>query len=147
VSLFSDVDWIIIVAIGAFLLFGDRGHAFVRQLGRLYGRFLRLKGELMSDLQSAAGLPASAGAGSLSLRQALLGDDLVGATAGVSLPSGSVQAHASPELAGPVMPAIVTQAAPLNLRSVETLSYGAAFGPGTWSVATTSNPGEVVWLR
>jgi hypothetical protein len=141
VALFSDVDWIIIVAVGTFLLFGDRGHEFMRQLGRLYGRFLRLKEELMSDLTTAAGLPPSAANGSLSLRQALLGDEFLGGAATAS--------PASPPalLASPPSPGIVTQAAPLNLRSVETLSYGAALGPGTWSVATTSNPGEVVWLR
>jgi hypothetical protein len=139
-ALFSDIDWVILLAVAAFLLFGDRGHAFVRQVGRWYGRFLRLKAELMTTVTTAAGLPSSPGGAPVSIRQAILGDALVDGGATVAVAAAAPAPSATPT-------GIATQVAPLNLRAVETLSYGAAFGPGTWSVATTSNPGEVVWLR
>jgi hypothetical protein len=142
-ALFSDIDWVILLAVAAFLLFGDRGHAFVRQVGRWYGRFLNLKAELMTTVSAAAGLPTAPNGAPVSLRQAILGDALVdgGASVQVAAPGTGPAVGASPIVGVP------TQVAPLALRAVETLSYGAAFGPGTWSVATTSNPGEVVWLR
>lgn len=72
-GLFSDLDWLIILAVGAFLLFGHEGGATVRQLGRWYGRALRLKQELVSEVARAADLPLPAGSNAGSLRAALLG--------------------------------------------------------------------------
>jgi hypothetical protein len=130
VSLFSDIDWIVILGVGAFLLLGNQGAPFVRQLGRLYARALKLKSEMLNEVTTSAGLPAGALSSSASVRSRLLGlDDPTIAPATASFPG------------------IVTRAAPLNLGSTETLAYGSAMGPGTWSVALTSSPGEVVRLR
>jgi len=72
-ALFSDIDWLIILSIGAFLLFGRDGGTTFRQLGRWYGRALRLKQELMSEVARAAELPLPAGSAPGSIRAALLG--------------------------------------------------------------------------
>ncbi len=95
-GLFSDVDWLIIVAVGAFLLFGRENAQVLRTLGRWYGRALRLKQDLLSEVSRAADLPvAPTGAGGF--RSALLGFDPIaaGATgipAAVSLASTPVRA-------------------------------------------------------
>jgi len=74
-ALFSDIDWMIVLAVGAFLLFGrDSGHVG-RTLGRWYGRTVRLKQELLGELARAADLPMPAGGSPGSLRAALLGLD------------------------------------------------------------------------
>ena len=72
-ALFSDLDWIIVLGVGAFLLFGRGSGAAVRQLGRWYARAVRLKQELVSEVARAADLPAPAGGAAGSLRAALLG--------------------------------------------------------------------------
>jgi len=74
-GLFSDLDWIILLGVAAFLLFGHEGGATVRQLGRWYGRAVRLKQELVSEVARAADLPMPGGANPGSLRAALLGLD------------------------------------------------------------------------
>jgi len=61
--------------VGAFLLFGDRSGTTVRQLGRWYGRAMRLKQELVEEVARAAELPLPAGTSAGSLRAALLGLD------------------------------------------------------------------------
>jgi len=76
VGLFSDVDWLIVLGVGAFLLLGQDGGRTVRQLGRWYGRALRLKHELVSEVARAADLPVPADASGASLRTALLGAEL-----------------------------------------------------------------------
>jgi hypothetical protein len=101
VALFSDIDWLIILAVGAFLLFGERGGATVRQLGRWYGRAMRLKQELVGEVAKAADLPLPAGAPSGSLRAALLGLDAprgaaVGIPAAVRTPPVGPSAPESP---------------------------------------------------
>jgi hypothetical protein len=73
VALFSDLDWLIVLGVGAFLLFGAHGGTTVRQLGRWYGRALRLKQELVSEVARAADLPLPGGGTPGSLRAALLG--------------------------------------------------------------------------
>jgi len=75
VTLFSDLDWLIVLGVGGFLLLGDRGASTVRQLGRWYGRAMRLKQELVEEVARAAELPLPAGAPIGSLRAALLGLD------------------------------------------------------------------------
>lgn len=131
-ALFSDIDWIVILGVGAFLLLGNQGAPFVRQLGRVYARAIKLKGELLSEVTASAGLPAGALGSSASVRSTLLGLD---------------SPAPAPSPAAASFPGIVTRAAPLNLGATETLAYGSAMGPGTWSVALTSFPGEVVRLR
>ncbi len=75
-GLFSDVDWMIVLGVGAFLLLGQDGGRTVRQLGRWYGRALRLKEELVHELAQAAELPLAPGPSGASLRAALLGTGL-----------------------------------------------------------------------
>jgi hypothetical protein len=72
-ALFSDIDWMIIVVVGAFLLLGRESGALLRQVGRYYGRFVRLKQELLGELTRAADLPSPRGGNVLSFRGALLG--------------------------------------------------------------------------
>lgn len=137
-ALFSDVDWIVILAVAAFLLFGSQGRDFVRQIGRLYGRAMRLKSELLSEITQSTGLPTGT---SGSLRQALLGAD-----AGSPSPPATPVPGAGAYRPADLNPGIVTQVCPISIRTVETLTYGAAMGPGLWSVATTNFPGEAVYL-
>jgi hypothetical protein len=73
-GLFSDVDWVIIVAVAAFLLFGRENAQVVRTIGRWYGRAVRLKQEMLSEVSKAADLPVGT-LGTAGLRSALLGLD------------------------------------------------------------------------
>jgi hypothetical protein len=72
-ALFSDIDWVIIVAVAVFLLFGRGNTEILRTLGRWYGRAGRLKQDLLSEFTRAADLPAPAAPGQMSFRGALLG--------------------------------------------------------------------------
>jgi hypothetical protein len=72
-ALFSDVDWMILAVVAAFLLFGRESGALLRQFGRYYGRFVRLKQELLGELTRAADLPSPRDGNVLSFRGALLG--------------------------------------------------------------------------
>jgi hypothetical protein len=73
VALFSDIDWLIIVAVAVFLLFGRENGQVLRTLGRWYGRAGRLKQELLSEFSKAADLPLPPPGQPLSIRGALLG--------------------------------------------------------------------------
>lgn len=77
-ALFSELDWIVIVAVGAFLLFGQGQGAALRQLGRWYGRAARLKQELLAQFTQAADLPAPTPGRPFSIRQAILETDVPG---------------------------------------------------------------------
>jgi hypothetical protein len=68
------VDWVIVVAAAAFLLFGKGNTEVLRTMGRWYGRAGRLKQDLLSEFTKAADLPSPTG-GALTLRGALLGLD------------------------------------------------------------------------
>ncbi len=74
-ALFSDVDWVIVVAVAAFLLFGKGNTEVLRTMGRWYGRAGRIKQELLSEFTRAADLPAPGSPGQVSFRGALLGLD------------------------------------------------------------------------
>jgi len=103
-TLFSDLDWLIVLGVGAFLLFGDRGGATVRQLGRWYARAMRLKQELVEEVARAADLKLPTGASTGSLRAALLGlDGPVAAGRGIpaavrTAPALAVERAPSPSL-------------------------------------------------
>jgi len=73
-TLFSDLDWVIIAAVAVFLLFGKENGQMLRTLGRWYARAGRIKQELLGELTKAVDLPALSGP-SLSIRGALLGLD------------------------------------------------------------------------
>jgi len=71
-ALFSDVDWVIIAAVAAFLLLGKENGQTLRTIGRWYGRALQLKQELLGELTKAAEIPLTPGQ-PLSIRGAILG--------------------------------------------------------------------------
>jgi hypothetical protein len=71
-TLFSEMDWIVLIAVGAFFLLGRDGGAILRQVGRWYGRAVNLKRELLAEVTRSAGLPGMPGGGPGSLRALLL---------------------------------------------------------------------------
>jgi hypothetical protein len=117
-ALFSDIDWVIILGVGAFFLFGQRNGELLRTLGRYYGRAMRLKRELLSEFTDAAELPTGPQGRPLSIRQVVLGYD------GEGRPSGIPLAVTSP----PVAPR----------PGFDPTPYSPAFGGGTWSIALPS---------
>jgi hypothetical protein len=128
-ALLSDVDWLIILAAGGFLLFGQSSGAFVRQLGRYYGRAMRLKQELLSDVMRAAELPAPAPGQPLSLRAAILGLE------------SRAPAH-------PIGAAAVAPIPGTSIRSAgETGSETGNTSFGTWSVAVPALSRETEGAR
>jgi hypothetical protein len=135
-ALFSDVDWLIILVVAAFLFFGPQGQQFARQLGRWYGRLVHLKDEILSEVATTAGVPTAPAGTAASIRSVLFGGE----------PAGETVVPPAP-LPAPSMPGIITHVQPVGMWAVETETLGAGIGPGTWWVATTSAPGEVVRLR
>jgi hypothetical protein len=121
-ALLSDIDWLIIVAVGALLLFGQQNGTFVRQLGRYYGRAMRIKQELLAEVTKAADLPRPLPGQSLSIRSALLGLDPP-ATHRSGIPVAVATAPT-----GPVRP----------LEVPEPWTGSTAYG--TWSVALPAVP-------
>jgi hypothetical protein len=73
-ALFSDIDWMIIAAVAAFLLLGKENGQTIRALGRWYGRALKMKQELLGEFAKATELPVATGP-QLSIRGTLLGID------------------------------------------------------------------------
>ncbi|HZY70368.1 MAG TPA: hypothetical protein VFF67_05245 [Thermoplasmata archaeon] len=71
-ALLSEIDWVILVGAAAFLLLGPNNGQFVRQVGRWYGRAVRLKGELLNEVRRAADLPPVVPGQPSSLRATLL---------------------------------------------------------------------------
>ncbi len=103
-ALFSDLDWMIVLGAAALLLLGEGGASTVRQLGRWYGRALRLKQELVGELARAADLPMPADGGG-SLRAALLGLDLDAPTrARLSVPLATPSPPTAPPAPTPPSP-------------------------------------------
>ncbi|MGD0257295.1 MAG: hypothetical protein ABSB90_05380 [Thermoplasmata archaeon] len=74
-ALFSDMDWVIVAAVAAFLLFGKGNTEVLRTMGRWYGRAGRIKQDLLAEFTKAADLPAPGTPGQVSFRSALLGLD------------------------------------------------------------------------
>jgi hypothetical protein len=124
-ALFSDIDWGILLAVAGFLFLGKESSEALRQFGRYYGRFIRLKQELLGELTRAADLPAPPSGGALTLRGALLG-----------YPEGS---------ATPGIPAAVTSA-PTGLAAPAVATL-AGLGPDRWSIALPSPGLEGPTLR
>jgi hypothetical protein len=125
VALFSDIDWMIVVVAAAFLLLGRESGALLRQIGRYYGRFARLKQELLGELTRAADLPSPRDGKILSFRGALLG-----------YPEGSQT---------PGIPAAVTTPPIAAFASVAASPSG--IGPERWSLAVTTAGLEGPGLR
>ncbi len=78
-SLFSDMDWVILLGVGALVLFGDGGTQAVRTLGRWYGRAVRMKRQMLAEVAEAADVPVPLAGQPTSLRSMLLGDEPVSA--------------------------------------------------------------------
>ncbi|MHB1435306.1 MAG: hypothetical protein ACYCPN_05270 [Thermoplasmata archaeon] len=74
-SLFSDMDWIILLGVGALVLFGDGGTQAVRTLGRWYGRAIRMKRQMLAEVAEAAEIPVPVAGQPTSLRSMLLGNE------------------------------------------------------------------------
>jgi hypothetical protein len=130
-ALFSDIDWGILLAVAGFLFLGKESGAALRQFGRYYGRFVRLKQELLGELTRAAELPAPPTGGALSLRGALLGYPEGSATPGIPI------AVTSAPIAGAAIAAVASPApvTPIGL------------GPDRWSVALPSAALEAPFVR
>jgi hypothetical protein len=128
-ALFSDIDWVIVVAVAAFLLFGKGNTEVLRTMGRWYGRAGRLKQDLLSEFTKAADLPLPGTPGQVSFRGALLGLDPP-----VTHVSGIPAAVTTP-------PAVSSVPAPYVGPAPWTGSYPTP----TWSmtVAATADPSEV----
>jgi len=133
-ALFSDVDWVIIAVVAAFLFLGPQGRPFIRQMGRWYARLLQFKTELMSEVTAAATGSGAPIANPSSLRSAFFGWE---STTGPS-PARVMRT---------TEPGILTQNQPVTLWAVETQTLGAGIGAGSWWIVSTNAPGEVVRLR
>ncbi len=72
-ALLSDIDWIIVLGVALFLLFGRDSAQTLRTFGRWYGRAGRLKQELLTEFSRAVDLPLPPSGAPLSVRGALLG--------------------------------------------------------------------------
>ncbi|MCI4350545.1 MAG: hypothetical protein L3K15_03415 [Thermoplasmata archaeon] len=70
-ALFSEFDWVILLGVAAFLLFGQKSGTVVREIGRWYGRAMRLKGDLLGELRKAADLPTPSSGATPSIRATL----------------------------------------------------------------------------
>jgi hypothetical protein len=73
-ALFSDIDWVIILAAAVFLFFGNDNAQLLRTFGRWYARAGKIKQELLAEFTKAADIPLPVN-GPLSIRGALLGLD------------------------------------------------------------------------
>ncbi|HTT15239.1 MAG TPA: hypothetical protein VMG81_05640 [Thermoplasmata archaeon] len=125
-ALFSDIDWLILLVAGAFLLLGKDSSQLLRTLGRWYGRAGRLKQDLLAEFSKAADLPPPIPGQSLSIRGALLGLD-----------SGAV-AHGIPAAVrvAPGVPAVPSPPAPRPpdpwTGGYPTPTWTSTQAPGSW---------------
>jgi hypothetical protein len=122
-ALFSDIDWVVLLAIGGFLFLGKGSGPAIRQFGRYYGRLMRLKQELLADFANAAEIPPSVAGQPVSIRQSFLSWES-------SVPRGSGIPAA---VSTPPLVAVAATAAPLP-------SSPLGFGPSTWVSSHPSNP-------
>jgi len=123
-ALFSDVDWVIIAAVAAFLLFGKENGQTLRTIGRWYGRAMHLKQELLGEFAKAADLPVGPNQ-PLSFRSTLLGmDPPMSATSGIPT---AVR---------------VPPVAPYTLPVEPMLPWTGGYPVPTWSMTTSSVPNE-----
>ncbi len=137
-ALFSEIDWLVIAGVAAFLFFGPQGQQFVRQMGRWYARMVQFKAEILSEVTASAGLPTGPDATIASIGSSLLGAE---PAAPAATPPRTFP------MTSPTVPGTITHVQPVGMWAVETQTLGAGMGAGTWWVATTSAPGEVVRLR
>ncbi len=86
-ALFSDIDWMVLLAVGAFIFLGPGSAGTVRQLGRYYAKLMKFKQQMLADLATAADLPAPAPGQGLSIRRSLMDFD-TGASRPAGIPVG-----------------------------------------------------------
>lgn len=127
-ALLSNIDWLIILAVGGFLLLGKGDPQLLRTVGRWYGRALHLKQELLSEVTKAADLPASSANRPISIRTALLG--------GETRPAERTEVPIAVARA-PMALATVASAAPGPLPA---LTWVNSLGPQQWSVVSARSP-------
>ena len=128
-ALLSDIDWLILLGVGGFLLLGQQNGAVLRQLGRYYGRLVRLKQELLADFAKAADLPMPATGRSPSLRSAIV-----------------QMAEPAPVRTVGVPVAVTSPPVPAWATGIVTGGHGAGMGAGTWSLAVPA-VGPEEWNR
>jgi Sec-independent protein translocase protein TatA len=124
-ALLSDIDWLIILAVGGLLLVGKGDPQLLRTLGRWYGKALHLKQELLSEVTRAADLPTPSRDRPISLRSALLGLETDQATHS-HVPLAVAQAPLT------MVTATVTAPAP-----PAAMTWVNSVGPQQWSIAST----------
>jgi hypothetical protein len=127
-ALLSDMDWLIILAVGAFLLVGKGDPQLLRTVGRWYGKVMHLKQELLSEVTRAADLPSLPTDRPISIRSTLLGLD--GPAAAPS--------HVPTAVARP--PAAVAVLTPVSLTPTPAMTWVNSLGPQQWSLVTTQRP-------
>lgn len=118
-ALFSDMDWVIIAAVGVFLLFGNGNTGMMRTLGHWYGRVIHLKQQLMTEVTKSADIPLPLSGQPISLRAAFFGMD--------SATTGRVSG----------IPAVVSNPPGIPYRPVipPDLPWASGTPTPTWSVA------------
>lgn len=123
-ALFSDIDWVVLLAAAVFLFFGKDNGQLLRTLGRWYGRAGRLKQELLSEFSKAAEIPMPPG-GQRSIRGALLGLE----------PTPT-------QVSG--IPAAVTAPPAVTTRAVEPAwgPWTGGYPTPTWSMTVPAVPSE-----
>ena len=127
-ALLSDMDWLIILAVGAFLLVGKADPQLLRTVGRWYGRAMHLKQELLSEVTRAADLPPLPTNRPISLRNTLLGLD----------GPEPVPTHVPIAVVRP--PAVVAMASSVSHTPTPAMTWVNSVGPQQWSVVTTRFP-------
>ncbi|MCI4347532.1 MAG: hypothetical protein L3J97_02795 [Thermoplasmata archaeon] len=120
-ALLSNIDWMIILAVGGLLLFGRGNPELLRTLGRWYGKVLRLKQELLSEVTRAADLPTPSPDRPISIRSAMFGLETTQA-ARSQIPLAVATVAALPHSVPPAM------------------TWVNSVGPQQWSIATTRFP-------
>ena len=134
-ALFSDVDWLIILAAALFLLLGKDSGQLLRTFGRWYGRAGQLKQELLGEFAKAAELPMPPPGTPLTVRGALLGLDPV-STQTPGIPA-AVRAPPAVPPTPPSPPAVPLPLAPWT---------GGAPVP-TWTMTMPIVPNPMEWTR
>ena len=122
-ALFSDIDWIIILGVGVFLLFGSNSAGTMRTIGQWYGRAMRAKDRLLGEIAKAADLPAPVRGQPLSLRATLMGLGEMPSGSSISIPSPGVPTRPAPYR--PTLPNDVPW-------------HGGGLPTPTWSIALPS---------
>ncbi len=127
-ALLSDTDWLIILAVGAFLLVGKADPQLLRTVGRWYGKAMHLKQELLSEVTRAAELPPPTPGQPISVRRTLLGLD-------------AEQPRLLPvPIAAGRTPIAAVMATAVSHTPAPAMTWVNSVGPQQWSVTTTRFP-------